>query len=164
MEITSKKIQSKIIELSQKISDFYLENNDFKYLSIVVPLSGGVPFAVDLVKSLSDEIQNKLLMCYAYDMDEEWYFSDSNPEIGEPILIIEDIYDTGKTLADIIPWLEENYSPREIKTVVLLDKKIQKINNITIDWTGFIVEDTWVFGYGMDDEHGMRRGIPYITD
>ena len=144
--------------------NFKLKNNDFKYLSIVVPLSGGVPFAVDLVKSLPDEIQNKLLMCYAYDMDEEWYFSDSNPEIGEPILIIEDIYDTGKTLADIIPWLEENFSPREIKTVVLLDKKIQKINNITIDWTGFIVEDTWVFGYGMDDEHGMRRGIPYITD
>ena len=32
-------------------------------------------------------------MCYAYDMDEEWYFADSNPETGEPILIIEDIYD-----------------------------------------------------------------------
>ena len=38
MEITSEKIQSKIIELSQNISDFYMENNDFKYLSINNPL------------------------------------------------------------------------------------------------------------------------------
>ena len=37
-------------------------------------------------------------------------------------------------------------------------------NNTTVDWTGFFVEDTWVFGYGMDDKHGMRRGLPYITD
>ena len=164
MEITSKEIQSKIIELAENISGYYLKNNNFKFLSIVVPLSGGVPFAVDLVKAFPNEIQNKLLMCYAYDIGEEWYFSDSNPEKGEPILIIEDIYDSGKTLADIIPWLEQRFTPREIKTVVLLDKKIEKVNNITIDWTGFIVEDTWVFGYGMDDKHGMRRGLPYITD
>lgn len=164
MEITSKEIQSKIIELAENISAYYLKNNNFKFLSIVVPLSGGVPFAVDLVKAFPNEIQNKLLMCYAYDIGEEWYFSDSNPEKGEPILIIEDIYDSGKTLADIIPWLEQRFTPREIKTVVLLDKKIKKVNNITIDWTGFFVEDTWVFGYGMDDEGGMRRGLPYISD
>ena len=164
MEITSKTIQSKVNELARNISNYYLKNNNFKFLSIVVPLSGGIPFAVDLVKALPDAIQNKLLMCYAYDVGEEWYFSDSNPEEGEPILIIEDIYDTGKTLADIIPWLEKRFAPQEIKIVVLLDKKIQKINDLTIDWTGFFVEDTWVFGYGMDDKHGMRRGLPYVSD
>ena len=56
------------------------------------------------------------------------------------------------------------YNPVEIKTVVMLDKKIEKKSFVDIEWKGFDIEDTWVYGYGMDDENGTMRQVLYITD
>ena len=84
-------------------------------------------------------------------------FSGSKPNNKSHILIIEDIYDTGETLNELINYLDTEYNPVEIKTVVMLDKKIEKKSFVDIEWKGFDIEDTWVYGYGMDDENGTMR-------
>ena len=78
--------------------------------------------------------------------------------------IIEDIYDTGETLRELIDYLNKIYEPKDLKTVVMLDKKIEKKSVVKIDWKGFDIEDTWVYGYGMDDETGNNRQVPFISD
>jgi hypoxanthine-guanine phosphoribosyltransferase len=46
----------------------------------------------------------------------------------------------------------------------MLDKKIEKKSYVKIDWKGFDIEDTWVYGYGMDDVNGTYRQVPFISD
>ena len=89
---------------------------------------------------------------------------ESKPNNKSHILIIEDIYDTGETLNELINYLDTEYNPVEIKTVVMLDKKIEKKSFVDIEWKGFDIEDTWVYGYGMDDENGTMRQVLYISD
>ena len=74
------------------------------------------------------------------------------------------IYDTGETLNELINYLDTEYNPVEIKTVVMLDKKIEKKSFVDIEWKGFDIEDTWVYGYGMDNEKGTMRQVLYISD
>ena len=79
-------------------------------------------------------------------------------------MIIEDIYDTGDTLSKLIQYLIDNYSPTDLKVVVMLNKRIKKNVEVDIDWCGFDIEDTWVYGYGMDDDKGTRRQLSFISD
>ncbi len=65
---------------------------------------------------------------------------------------------------ELINYLNSEYSPVEIKTVVMLDKKIEKKSLVDIEWKGFDIEDTWVYGYGMDNEKGTMRQVLYISD
>ena len=67
-------------------------------------------------------------------------------------------------LNQLINYLNSEYSPVEIKTVVMLDKKIEKKSLVDIEWKGFDIEDTWVYGYGMDNEKGTMRQVLYISD
>ena len=46
----------------------------------------------------------------------------------------------------------------------MLDKKIEKKSLVDIEWKGFDIEDTWVYGYGMDNEKGTMRQVLSISD
>tara|TARA_B100000519_G_scaffold96449_1_gene83868 strand:+ start:262 stop:756 length:495 start_codon:yes stop_codon:yes gene_type:complete len=163
MKISSENIKSKVSELSKSISTYYKENH-VDELCVVVPMNGGVPFAVDILREISNPGADKIFISYVLDKDNEWIFSGSKPNNKSHILIIEDIYDTGETLNELINYLDTEYNPVEIKTVVMLDKKIEKKSFVDIEWKGFDIEDTWVYGYGMDDENGTMRQVLYITD
>ena len=125
-------------------------------------MNGGVPFSVDLLREISNP--EKIFISYVLDQDGKWFFSGSKPIKNSNILIVEDIYDTGETLRELIDYLNKIYEPKDLKTVVMLDKKIEKKSVVKIDWKGFDIEDTWVYGYGMDDETGNNRQVPFISD
>ena len=163
MKISSENIKSKVSELSKSISSYYKENN-VDDLCVVVPMNGGVPFAVDILREITNPGADKIFISYVLDKNQEWIFSGSMPNNKSHILIIEDIYDTGETLSQLISYLEDQYNPLDIKTVVMLDKKIEKKSYVEIEWKGSDIEDTWVYGYGMDDENGTMRQVLYITD
>ena len=125
MKISSENIKSKVSELSKSISSYYKEN-DVDDLCVVVPMNGGVPFAVDILREITNPGADKIFISYVLDKNQEWIFSGSMPNNKSHILIIEDIYDTGETLSQLISYLEDQYNPLDIKTVVMLDKKIEK--------------------------------------
>ncbi len=58
----------------------------------------------------------------------------------------------------------KNIPPQIFKLQLCWNKKIKKHNVVEIGWSGFDVEDTWVYGYGMDDENGTLRQLSYISD
>ena len=104
----------------------YYKENDVDDLCVVVPMNGGVPFAVDILREITNPGADKIFISYVLDKNQEWIFSGSMPNNKSHILIIEDIYDTGETLSQLISYLEDQYNPLDIKTVVMLDKKIEK--------------------------------------
>jgi hypoxanthine phosphoribosyltransferase len=79
---------------------------------------------------------------------------------GRYVVIVEDIVDTGRTLAEIQKMLETRH-PATVKTVCLLDKPSRREVSVSVDYVGFTIEDRFVVGYGLDfNEH--HRNLPYV--
>ena len=83
------------------------------------------------------------------------------PDVGDgDILIVDDILDSGHTLAAVREKLE-SAKPRSIRVCVLLSKKKQRARHVDADYVGFEIEDEFVVGYGLDFR-GRYRNLPYI--
>jgi len=79
---------------------------------------------------------------------------------GKNVLLVEDILDTGLTL-DYIKNLLYGHQPRDLRTVVLLDKPSRRLKPVQADYVGFTIPDQFVVGYGLDyAEH--YRNLPDI--
>ena len=79
---------------------------------------------------------------------------------GRDVLILDDILDSGHTLAAIRERLE-TAKPRSIRVCVLLSKKKQRAREVNADYVGFEIEDEFVVGYGLDFRERYRN-LPYI--
>jgi len=80
--------------------------------------------------------------------------------LDRDVLIIDDILDTGHTLAAIREKLEQA-GPRSMRVAVLLSKKKQRAREVDVDYVGFEIEDEFVVGYGLDFMERYRN-LPYI--
>jgi hypoxanthine phosphoribosyltransferase len=79
---------------------------------------------------------------------------------GRDVLVVEDIVDTGHTLAHVMTLLRAR-RPRRLRSIALLDKPTRREVEIHADWTGFEIPDEFVVGYGIDyAQH--NRNLPYI--
>jgi hypoxanthine phosphoribosyltransferase len=79
---------------------------------------------------------------------------------GRDVVIVEDIVDTGLTLSCLQGMLRAR-GPRSLRTACLLDKRSRRTTDVTIDYVGFVIQDRFVVGYGLDLEH--YRQLPYIA-
>lgn len=85
----------------------------------------------------------------------------SRPIEHEDVLLVEDIVDTGLTVAHLVDLLRTR-SPASVKVCALLHKPSRARVAVAIDYLGFTIEDRFVVGYGLD--HGERyRNLPYIA-
>jgi len=80
--------------------------------------------------------------------------------VGRDVLILDDILDSGYTLAAIRERLD-TAKPRSIRVCVLLSKKKQRAREVNADYVGFEIEDEFVVGYGLDFRERYRN-LPYI--
>jgi hypoxanthine phosphoribosyltransferase len=78
------------------------------------------------------------------------------------VVLIEDIVDTGLTLEHIIRYIKSGHEPASLFVCVLLDKPSRRQVNVKIDEVGFVIEDKFVVGYGLDYNEKYRN-IPYIA-
>ena len=76
------------------------------------------------------------------------------------VLIVEDIIDTGRTLAHIVELLKHRQAA-SVKIVTLLDKQERRVIAIDADYVGVEVPNKFVVGYGLDYKQGLRN-LPYI--
>ena len=79
---------------------------------------------------------------------------------GRDVLIVEDIVDTGLTIAFLMDYLREK-NPASVKLCALTDKPSRRQVPVTIDYLGFTVPDKFIVGYGMDWDEKFRN-LPYI--
>jgi hypoxanthine phosphoribosyltransferase len=79
---------------------------------------------------------------------------------GKHLIIVEDIIDSGYTLRFVMDMLQAR-KPASIRLCTLLDKSIRRVVDIPVDYTGFVIEDKFVFGYGLDLDEKFRN-LPFI--
>ena len=82
--------------------------------------------------------------------------------VGEDVVIIEDIVDTGRTIAQVHDAIL-NYNPNSIRVVTMLDKPSRREIEVGVDWVGFEVPDTFVVGYGLDLDGRYRALLDVWT-
>ena len=83
------------------------------------------------------------------------------PIENQHVLIVEDIIDTGLTMSYLLEMLKVR-QPRSLKVVSLLDKPQNREADVHVDWSGFIIPDAFVVGYGLDLAE-LYRNLPYIA-
>ena len=157
-------IENRVRELGAQIShDFAGEK-----LLIVCLLRGGLTFTADLTRHLTMTHELDCMSLSSYGTGH--YASSGNVRVnldlmtnieGRSVLLVEDIVDSGRTLAHVLMMLKTR-EPKTVKVCVLLDKKMRREVPVEVDYVGFDVPDKYIFGYGIDiDEH--FRHLPFIA-
>lgn len=130
-------------------------------------LRGAVIFLADLARALRIPIELSFMAISSYGIGtspgEVRTVKDlERPIAGRHILIVEDIVDTGETLAHLQELLEARH-PASLKICALLDKTPRRTRAVQLDYGGFVVpEDAFLVGYGLDYAERYRN-LPYIA-
>lgn len=158
---TQEEIAKRVAELGREISKDY----EGKALTIVALLNGGLPFTADLIKCITIPMYLDTFAASSYVNDA----STKNLNIRShlklsvekrDILLVDDILDTGHSLAATVEFFKK-LDPASIKTCVFLDKELSCPKPLQADYVGCKVEDLYVVGYGLDSyEH--YRNLPFI--
>lgn len=159
--IAEEEIEKRIKELGEKISSDYRRKNPV----LVTVLQGGIVFLCDLMREISIPITLDFLSISSYSGKTQTgvvrIIKDLDKSIeNRYVILVEDIIDTGLTLNYILGTLKAR-KPADIRVCALLDKKVRRIVDITIDYIGFEIPDEFVVGYGMDYDQRYRN-LPFI--
>ena len=160
--ISKRDLNKRIGEIANEISkDFNKEP-----ILIVCVLKGATYFAVDLSKKIkNNNVEIDFMKISSYNGTESTGKVSISLDIstnieGRNVIIVEDIIDSGISLNYLYDHLIEK-KPKSLKIAVLLDKKERRIKDINVDYTGFVIEDKFVVGYGLDYDE-QYRNLDYI--
>ena len=161
--IPAEQLQNRIKELGAQISADYKDQN----LLLLCILKGGILFLTDLMRHITipHEIDFMAVSSYGKESRESTGVVRILKDLDEPIngrhvLIVEDIIDSGHTLNYITRNLSAR-QPASLKICTLLDKAERREVDIPIDYTGFVIPNKFVFGYGLDLDEKFRN-LPFI--
>ncbi|HZO90736.1 MAG TPA: hypoxanthine phosphoribosyltransferase [Chthonomonadaceae bacterium] len=155
------KLRARVRQLGRQIMRDYAGRD----LHLITILRGGLFFLTDLARAMPRPLSLDCLgiSSYAGQMQGTVRLTkdlDDNIQ-GRNILIVEDIIDTGLTLA----YIRRNLLVREpasLRICTLLDRPYRRIVDIAVDYVGFEIPDAFVVGYGLD-WRGQYRNLPYIA-
>ena len=82
------------------------------------------------------------------------------PLKGKDVIVVEDIVDTGHTLSYLLEMLKGR-EPASLRLCTLLDKPDRREVEVPVDYTGFVIPDKFIVGYGLDYDQKYRN-LPYI--
>jgi hypoxanthine phosphoribosyltransferase len=160
--ITQDQIAARVRRLSRDIQRDYAGRD----LVVVSLLNGTVMFLAELIRNLNLPLRLDFIGVSSYGggtASRELVFT---PELrldvrGRDVLLVDDILDTGKTLAAVQRKLRA-LKPRRIRTCVLLDKPDRRIERVRADYVGFTIPNEFVVGYGLDYAERFRN-LPFIA-
>lgn len=159
---SKEELEKRILEMGKEIDKDY----EGKEIIVICVLKGAIFFTTDLLKNMETEVSSiEFVRISSYSGTETTgtvnlhIGLDINLE-GKDVLIIEDIIDTGYSLKFLLDYLGSK-KPNSLKIAVLLDKKEKRKANINVDYTGFVIPNKFVVGYGFDIDEKYRN-IPYI--
>jgi hypoxanthine phosphoribosyltransferase len=155
-------IHRRLDELAAKISDDYRDRE----LTVIAILNGSVILMADLLRRIPLPLKFDCLSVASYHggtrpCGELVFRQVLLPDIaGRHILLLDDILDSGVTLATIREKIE-SLGPQSVRICVLLDKKKQRLRVVEPDYVGFEIADEFVVGYGLDYMERYRN-LPCI--
>jgi hypoxanthine phosphoribosyltransferase len=157
--INEAQLQERIKELGAEISRDYLDRS----LHMVCILRGGVVFLADLMRCISIPNTIDFMAVSSYGAGARQSTGqvritlDLKEDIqNRDVLLVEDIVDSGYTIASVLEFLETR-RPRSLRVCALLDKAERREVPVPIDYRGFAIPDRFVFGYGLDIDEYYRN-------
>ena len=161
--LTEEEVDAKIQQIGEQISKDYAG----KQVHLVCVLKGGSFFMCELATRITVPVSLDFMSVSSYgagtkssgvvkiikDLDE--------PLEGKDVIIVEDIIDSGRTLAYLIEVLKQR-NPKSIELCTLLDKPERRVKKqVKVKYTCFTIPDEFVVGYGLDYDQKYRN-LPYI--
>ena len=156
--LTAQQIEERIKELAEAISEDYRGSK----ILVIGVLKGAVIFLSDLVRHLTIPVEIDFMAVSSYGADTNSsgvvrILKDLDQSITDKeVLIVEDIIDTGLTLAYLYEYLLRR-GPKSLKVVTLLDKPDRRQVSFNPDYCGFKIPDRFVIGYGLDFNENYRH-------
>ena len=160
--ISEEQISLRIKEIAEQISKDY----EGESVHLICILKGSVFFSCDLAKRLSIPVTLDFMSVSSYGSDtvssgRVRIMKDLDESIQDRnVLIVEDIIDSGHTLAHLKNLLGTR-SPKSLEICTLLDKPDRRVTNVDVKYVGFVIPDEFVVGYGLDDDQYLRN-LPYV--
>jgi hypoxanthine phosphoribosyltransferase len=160
--LSEDQLKQGIRQLAEKIQSHY----QGKPLTIVGVLIGSIVLLSDLIRMLNMPLRVDLVQARSYRgvkpgplaINLELLSTDIR---DRDVLLVDDIFDTGNTLWELIPQMDE-LGPASIRTAVLLRKEGQCKLNLNTDFVAFDIPNDFVVGYGLD-YRDMYRNLPYVA-
>jgi hypoxanthine phosphoribosyltransferase len=155
-------IHRRLDDIAAQISNDYRDRE----LTVIAVLHGSLMFVADLLRRIPLPLKLDCLSVASYHGKAQTsgdviFKQIALPDItGRDILVLDDILDSGHTLAAVRETLE-TAKPHSIRVCVLLSKKKQRARDVDTDYVGFEIDDEFVVGYGLDFRERYRN-LPYI--
>ncbi|MBR5642722.1 MAG: hypoxanthine phosphoribosyltransferase [Salinivirgaceae bacterium] len=161
VSVTAEQIQARVAEIANQMNAD-LAGKDIVFLCI---LNGSFIFAADLLRGINMPCKISFVKFTSYEGDHstgtvrELIGLNENLK-GKTVVIIEDIVDTGKTMADLLEYLKR-FEPADVHIATLMFKPESCCNNLKIDYYGFSIPNDFIVGYGLDYD-GLGRNLKDI--
>lgn len=161
--LDEKALHSGVADMARQIETAY----QGRQLTIVGVLTGSVVLMADLIRMIQLPMRVGVIQASSYrgattERGDLIINSELMIDItGRDVLLVDDIYDTGHTLTQVIENMQE-FNPTSIRSAVLLKKEGRVEVDYTPDFAAFDIPDEFVVGYGLDYED-MYRNLPYLA-
>ncbi len=154
--LSRRDIEQRIYELAHEIDEHYR----MQEFTMLVVMDGAMIFAADLSRRLRGphKIESTKIKSYAQGkIGAALKITQEMPQHASKILIVEDIVDSGRTMI----YLMNRYmnADTEVRVVSLVERRD---HDPCADWIGFRIGPGFIYGYGLDDERGLGRGLKDI--
>ena len=162
--LSERKIARRVKELAAQLDKLYGGRKPV----VVCILKGSVVFFSDLIRNMKTPLTIDFMSVSSYgagttSSGELKIKQDLATDIaGRDVLIVEDIIDSGNTLYNLKKLLNSR-APASVNIVTLLDKPARREVPMEPEYTGFVIEDEFVIGYGLDCGEYFRN-LPYIAE
>jgi hypoxanthine phosphoribosyltransferase len=157
-------VQKRVLELAAEITADYSDSDD---LLLICVLKGGYVFLSDLSRALQRPHELDFMGVSSYGSGTQSsgavqiIMDLKQPIVGRHVLIVEDIIDSGRTLA----YMRRNLlarAPSSLRICTLLNKPSRREVDVPVDYVGFDIPDEFVVGYGLDFGE-IYRNLPFIA-
>ena len=161
--LTEEQITERVKAMGEQISKDY--GDETVYLICI--LKGSIFFTCELAKRIASPVEIDFMSVSSYGAETRSsgvvnVKKDLEQSIeGENVIVVEDIVDSGHTLSRLLS-LFKSRNPKTLTVCTLLDKPDRRVvNDFEVDYTGFVIPDKFVVGYGLDYDQRYRN-LPYI--
>ena len=151
-------IQKRVLELGEAISRDFQD----KDIVAVCVLKGAAVFYADLIRALNIDMEMDFVRLSSYGNNQ---FSSGNVNFSvdmetsitdRHVLIIEDIIDTGLSISHLLRILKDR-NPGSLNLCALIDKQERRQVQVQVDYTGFVLQEGFIVGYGLDYAQKYRN-------
>ena len=159
---SEEEVDARIRQMGEQISRDY----EGKQVHLVCVLKGGSFFMCELAKRITVPVFLDFMSVSSYGSETKSsgvvkIVKDLDaPLKGKDVIVVEDIVDTGHTLSYLLEMLKGR-EPASLRLCTLLDKPDRREVEVPVDYTGFVIPDKFIVGYGLDYDQKYRN-LPYI--